>query len=68
MTRTIRRTLALPALLAMALSVGCGQQGPLYLPGDPSEMRSIDAEIPALEEDDTDEEENAQPASPQTPD
>jgi len=28
------------ALLAAACFAGCGQKGPLYLPGDPSEIRS----------------------------
>ena len=28
------------ALIALALLGGCGQKGPLYLPGDPSEMQT----------------------------
>lgn len=38
-----------PALVAcLFLLAGCGQKGPLYLPGDPSEMHT---EIPEIEPD-----------------
>ena len=37
MTRLI---LSLAAISCLAL-FGCGQSGPLYLPGDPSEIRSV---------------------------
>ncbi len=37
----------LPVLTAcLVLVAGCGQKGPLYLPGDPSEMQT---EIPEIE-------------------
>jgi len=44
----------LAALLLMFALAGCGQSGPLYLPGDPSEVQSLPSEIslPAEEEDD----------------
>lgn len=39
----------LPALTAcLVLVAGCGQKGPLYLPGDPSEMQT---EIPEIDPD-----------------
>ena len=38
------------ALLFIAALSGCGQSGPLYLPGDPSEIRSVPPE-PTEEED-----------------
>jgi predicted small lipoprotein YifL len=46
------------ALLLIFLAVGCGQSGPLYLPGDPSEVQSLPDHVPELieEEDDDDEE------------
>jgi predicted small lipoprotein YifL len=39
--------------------VGCGQSGPLYLPGNPSEVQSLPDHVPELseEEDDDDDEE-----------
>jgi predicted small lipoprotein YifL len=39
-------------------SAGCGQSGPLYLPGDPSEVQKLPKqlpELPAAEEDEDDE-------------
>jgi predicted small lipoprotein YifL len=33
-------------ILCLLFAVGCGQKGPLYLPGNPSEIRS---EVPAQE-------------------
>ena len=32
-------TLRLLALAALFLAAGCGQKGPLYLPGNPSEVK-----------------------------
>lgn len=40
------KLLPVPMLLAVLLCAGCGQKGPLYLPGDPSEVRT---EIPEIE-------------------
>jgi len=41
--RTLLTTLALVGLVALA---GCGQSGPLYLPGNPSEVREPAAQPP----------------------
>ena len=41
MTRPVGRLLLLLALGSIIVSAGCGQKGPLYLPGDPSEMQPI---------------------------
>lgn len=38
--------LPLSSMLLAVLVAGCGQKGPLYLPGDPSEVRT---EIPEVE-------------------
>lgn len=35
----MRHTCLCAALLFALLLAGCGQNGPLYLPGDPSEMK-----------------------------
>jgi len=47
------------ALLLIFSLVGCGQSGPLYLPGDPSEVQNLPDHVPELseEEDDDDDEE-----------
>lgn len=44
----------LATLLTIFSLVGCGQSGPLYLPGDPSEVQSLPSEVslPAEEEED----------------
>lgn len=44
----------LAAILLIFTLAGCGQSGKLYLPGDPSEVQSLPAEVslPAEEEDD----------------
>jgi predicted small lipoprotein YifL len=42
------------ALLLIFSFVGCGQSGPLYLPGDPSEVQSLPDHVPELSEDDDD--------------
>ena len=52
----------LSLLLALFFLVGCGQKGPLYLPGDPSTIRT---DVPRQEqsqpeENDEDEEEEPQ--------
>ena len=51
----------LALILCLLFVAGCGQKGPLYLPGDPSEMKT---DVPPQnqpqpeEEDDEDEDEN----------
>ena len=52
-----RLTLLLVALFGFLLA-GCGQSGPLYLPGDPSEIQQAPrpAETTAESEDEDDEE------------
>jgi predicted small lipoprotein YifL len=52
MTRLI---LILAALAGVTFVTGCGQSGPLYLPGDPSEVRR--APLPAEQEAEDGEEE-----------
>jgi predicted small lipoprotein YifL len=42
-------------LLAVLLVSGCGQKGPLFLPGNPSEMQT---EVPAKDPQQVDEEED----------
>ena len=47
-------SIILTVLLLIFSLVGCGQSGPLYLPGDRSEVQSLprDVSLPADEEDD----------------
>jgi predicted small lipoprotein YifL len=50
-------------LLALLFAAGCGQKGPLYLPGNPSQIK---ADVPRqdesqAEEEDEDEDEEEQP-------
>ncbi len=47
--------IALGALLLILSLVGCGQSGPLYLPGDPSEVQNLPQQVPELPEDEDDE-------------
>ena len=35
-----RHTLTLAAVLLVLIIAGCGQSGPLYLPGNPSQIRT----------------------------
>ena len=51
------RVLLLFALAGGILLAGCGQSGPLYLPGDPSEVRQ--APRPPVDENADEEEEEA---------
>ena len=44
-------------LLLIFSLVGCGQSGPLYLPGNPSEVQSLPDHVPELSEEDDDDEE-----------
>lgn len=52
-TRSIE---TLAALLLILFLAGCGQSGPLYLPGNPSEMQELPAEQVENSEDDDDDE------------
>ncbi len=47
MTRT-----TLTALLLLAVLAGCGQKGPLYLPGNPSEVRADPGAAETADEED----------------
>ena len=49
-----RLTILLAAIVGLFFLAGCGQSGPLYLPGDPSEIKSAPrpAESTAEEEED----------------
>ena len=49
---------ALAAVLLILSLVGCGQSGPLYLPGDPSEVQNLPTQVPELPEDDEDDDED----------
>ena len=42
----MQNSIKIVALILMSLSTlaGCGQKGPLFLPGDPSEIRSVSQE------------------------
>lgn len=53
----MRRTLSL--LLLTALLSACGQSGPLYLPGNPSEIRAAPPETSESEEQEENGEERA---------
>ncbi len=46
---------SLLALVASLLLAGCGQSGPLYMPGNPSQM-TVPAEEPAEADDDENDE------------
>jgi predicted small lipoprotein YifL len=48
---------ALAAISCVMLSAGCGQSGPLYLPGDPSKIENIPP-APADAEEEKEKEEN----------
>ncbi len=50
--------IALAALLLILSLVACGQSGPLYLPGDPSEVQNLPTQVPELPEEDDDEDDN----------
>jgi predicted small lipoprotein YifL len=51
------RLILLIAAITGAALAGCGQSGPLYLPGDPSEIR--DAPRPVENADDEEDEDDA---------
>lgn len=59
-----RRSAGLLGVIAIVLPVltlsGCGQKGPLYLPGNPSEIKTevSKQEVPASEQQDEDDEED----------
>lgn len=49
-------------LIAFLFAAGCGQKGPLYLPGDPSEIKTVvpGQEQSQPEENDQDDDEESQ--------
>ena len=47
-----RLMILLTALAGVAVLAGCGQSGPLYLPGDPSEVRQAPPPVEQTAEDD----------------
>ena len=47
--------ITLASLLLIFSFVGCGQSGPLYLPGDPSEVQNLPSQLPQTPEVETDE-------------
>ncbi len=46
---------SLASLLLIFSLVGCGQSGPLYLPGDPSEVQNLPSQLPQTPEVEPDE-------------
>lgn len=52
----------LALLLALIFAAGCGQKGPLYLPGDPSEIRTDVP--PPPDENQTEDEEDEESGNP----
>jgi predicted small lipoprotein YifL len=53
-----RLTFSIAALAFMFLFSGCGQSGPLYIPGNPSTM-AVPPSQPATSEDDSEEEQDS---------
>ena len=51
--------ISLAALLLILSLAGCGQSGPLYLPGDPSEVQNLPKQLPELPADEEDEDDEA---------
>ncbi len=47
--------ISLASLLLIFSLAGCGQSGPLYLPGDPSEVQNLPSQLPQTTEEETDE-------------
>ena len=45
-------------ILCLLFVVGCGQKGPLYLPGDPSAVKTDIPARPAVEQESNEEEED----------
>lgn len=43
------------SLLLIFSLVGCGQSGPLYLPGDPSEVQNLPSQLPQIPEEEPEE-------------
>lgn len=52
------RTRTLLALLSLFLISACGQKGPLFLPGNPSQIQTVPPAETPEEESDDDEDEN----------
>ena len=69
MTRPVARLLLLLVLGPIIHVAGCGQKGPLYLPGDPSEMQAIAPEPESGQADDqaTDEDDKESESSEDDP-
>lgn len=63
-TDFFRMALAVAAMLALTAASGCGQKGPLYLPGNPSEMQTIDPGISGVMDEDDDDADAAGSARP----
>lgn len=65
------RTLAIASVLTLlALLVACGQKGPLFLPGDPSQISTTIPSQPAPRgqaDDQPDDEESDDDGNPETP-
>ena len=47
--------ISLASLILIFSLVGCGQSGPLYLPGDPSEVQTLPSQLPKTSEKEIDE-------------
>jgi predicted small lipoprotein YifL len=52
-------------LLSLLFAAGCGQKGPLYLPGNPSEIKT---DVPRQDESQTEEDDDDQDEDEQPPD
>jgi len=50
--------LLVSVLLSLAFLAACGQKGPLFLPGNPSQMRSVPQQQEAVEEETEDDDED----------
>lgn len=48
----------LASLLLIFALAACGQSGPLYIPGDPSEVQNLPTQIPEVQDEDDDDDEN----------
>ena len=55
-----RLTLALAAVSLALLSAACGQSGPLYLPGNPSQIQNVPNTPADADKEDADEEDGEQ--------
>jgi len=55
----------LSLLLVLFLAAACGQKGPLYLPGNPSEIKS---DVPSQDQSQTEDDEEEEEEKPQNED